>query len=44
MAGAAAGGGGVGAANAAGARVPTTFSVLVPKFYPHDPPMLYAER
>lgn len=26
------------------ARVPTTFSVLVPKFYPHEPPMLYTDR
>lgn len=25
-------------------RVPTTFSVVVPKFYPHDPPLVYAER
>ncbi|CAM9756049.1 unnamed protein product [Pylaiella littoralis] len=24
--------------------VPTTFSVIVPKFYPHEPPLLYAER
>ncbi|CAM9482800.1 unnamed protein product [Ectocarpus sp. 4 AP-2014] len=25
-------------------RVPTTFSVVVPKFYPHDPPLVYADR
>ncbi|CAM9533820.1 unnamed protein product [Ectocarpus fasciculatus] len=29
---------------AAERRVPTTFSVVVPKFYPHDPPLVYAER
>lgn len=26
------------------ATVPTTFTVHVPKFYPHDPPVIYAER
>eukprot|EP00903_Cladosiphon_okamuranus_P013219 g12329.t2 len=39
-----AGAGGVAPANDVSTRVPTTFEIIVPKFYPHDPPLVYAER
>lgn len=26
------------------AIVPTTFSITVPKFYPHEPPLIYTDR
>lgn len=39
-----AGAGGVAPASDVCRRVPTTFDIIVPKFYPHDPPLLYAER
>eukprot|EP00752_Nemacystus_decipiens_P008327 g7442.t1 len=39
-----AGAGGVAPASDICRRVPTTFEIVVPKFYPHDPPLLYAER
>lgn len=39
-----AGAGGVAPASDVSRMVPTTFAIIVPKFYPHDPPLLYAER